>query len=88
MSVSRKELKGSPYRDRSIEENLKLFDGMKKGLFDEGECCLKAKIDFAHANPTMRDPVIFRIKYKSHPHCGNKVHNYNIIFIYINLFFF
>lgn len=67
---------------------MKLFDGMKKGLFEEGECCLKAKIDPAHVNPTMRDPVIYRIKYRPHPHCGNKVKKYLLKNLFIIVIFY
>ncbi|MBN1699041.1 MAG: glutamine--tRNA ligase/YqeY domain fusion protein [Spirochaetales bacterium] len=57
----------SPYRDRSVEENLSLFQKMKNGEFDEGACVLRAKIDMAHPNLNMRDPTIYRIK-KAHHH--------------------
>ncbi len=53
--------KESPYRNRSVEENLELFERMRKGEFEEGECVLRAKIDMASGNINMRDPVIFRI---------------------------
>jgi len=59
--------KNSPYRDRSIEENLKLFEGMKNGDFKEGEHILRAKIDMASPNMNMRDPALYRIL-KSHHH--------------------
>lgn len=59
--------KDSPYRNRSIEENLDLFERMKNGEFLDGHCCLRAKIDMAHPNMLMRDPVIYRIK-KAHHH--------------------
>lgn len=62
----RKAKKSSPFRDRSIEDNLKLFEQMKNGAFSEGSYCLRLKIDSAHVNPTMRDPVAYRIK--NHPH--------------------
>ncbi|AHF97465.1 glutaminyl-tRNA synthetase [Desulfurella acetivorans A63] len=51
----------SPYRNRSIEENLDLFEKMKNGEFKEGECVLRAKIDMSHPNLNMRDPVMYRI---------------------------
>jgi glutaminyl-tRNA synthetase len=62
----------SPYRNRSVEENLKLFEMMRQGRFDAGECCLRMKIDMKHNNPCMRDPVAYRIKYVPHPHAGDK----------------
>ncbi|MEM7027296.1 MAG: glutamine--tRNA ligase/YqeY domain fusion protein [Pseudomonadota bacterium] len=58
--------KDSPYRSRSIEENLDLFKRMKEGEFDEGECVLRAKIDMASPNINMRDPTIYRIRKVSH----------------------
>ncbi len=57
----------SPYRNISIEENLMLFEKMKNGEFDEGECVLRAKIDMSHPNLNMRDPVMYRI-IKTHHH--------------------
>lgn len=62
----------SPFRNRSVEENLKLFEMMRQGRFDEKECCLRMKIDMKHSNPCMRDPVAYRIKYAPHPHAGDK----------------
>ena len=53
--------KNSPYRDRSIEENLKLFEEMKNGAYKDGEKVLRAKIDMASPNINMRDPVIYRV---------------------------
>lgn len=61
----------SPYRERGPEENLALFERMKKGEFAEGECLLRAKIDMASANINMRDPAIYRIKKKAHHRTGN-----------------
>ena len=58
--------KDSPYRNRSVEENLNLFERMKNGEFKEGEICLRAKIDMASAFICMRDPVIYRVRYASH----------------------
>lgn len=58
--------KESPYRNRSVEENLELFEKMKKGEFPEETHVLRAKIDMAHPNLNMRDPVMYRIKYKPH----------------------
>ena len=62
----------SPYRNRSIEENLALFEDMKNGKFKDGEKCLRAKIDMASANINMRDPVIYRILRKTHHRTGDK----------------
>jgi glutaminyl-tRNA synthetase len=58
--------KNSPYRDRSIEESLDLFERMKKGEFPDGSRTLRAKIDMAHTNMLMRDPVLYRIKHAHH----------------------
>lgn len=62
----------SPYRDRSIEENLKLFEEMRAGKYADGEKVLRAKIDMAHPNLLMRDPVIYRIKHAHHHRTGDK----------------
>ncbi len=64
--------KNSPYRDRSVEENLALFEKMKNGEIDEGKMTLRAKIDMASPFFIMRDPVIYRILKKSHPVTGDK----------------
>ncbi|XKM13909.1 glutamine--tRNA ligase [Orbaceae bacterium ac157xtp] len=64
--------KNSPYRDRSIEENLALFTKMKNGGFEEGKACLRAKIDMASPFIIMRDPVLYRIKFASHHQTGDK----------------
>ena len=64
--------KESPYRNRSVEENLKLFEKMRNGDFEEGECVLRAKIDMKHPNILMRDPVMYRIKKVPHYKQGNK----------------
>ena len=64
--------KDSPYRNRSIEENLDLFIRMKDGEFPEGARVLRAKIDMQHPNLMMRDPVIYRILHKSHHNTGDK----------------
>ncbi|WP_103069086.1 glutamine--tRNA ligase/YqeY domain fusion protein [Aquimarina sediminis] len=61
----------SPYRDRSIEENLELFQKMKEGAFDEGEHVVRAKIDMADPNMLMRDPLMYRILKKSHHRTGD-----------------
>lgn len=65
-------MKDSPYRNRSVEENLELFTKMRQGRFTEKEACLRLKIDMKHPNTTMRDPVAYRIKYVPHPHVGDK----------------
>jgi len=62
----------SPYRNRSAEENLDLFERMRKGEFEEGAKVLRARIDMASSNITMRDPVIYRIKKAEHHRTGNK----------------
>ena len=62
----------SPFRDRTIEENLELFQGMKDGKFKEGEHVLRAKIDMSSPNMLMRDPIMYRILYKHHHRTGNK----------------
>ena len=64
--------KNSPYRDRSIEENLNLFERMTKGEFADGEKTLRAKIDMTSPNINMRDPVIYRIAHISHHQTGDK----------------
>ncbi len=60
----------SPYRSRSVEENLELFEKMRKGEFKEGECTLRAKIDMSHPNMLMRDPVLYRINFTPHHRTG------------------
>jgi len=62
----------SPYRNRSVEENLALFEGMKKGDFEEGTHVLRAKIDMEDPNMLMRDPIMYRILKKPHHRTGNK----------------
>ncbi len=64
--------KESPYRNRSVEENLDLFARMRAGEFADGEKVLRAKIDMASPNINMRDPVIYRICHAEHPHTGNR----------------
>ena len=64
--------KNSPYRDRSVEENLDLFERMKNGEFPDGAKTLRAKIDMASPNMNMRDPAIYRIVHTSHHRQGNK----------------
>jgi glutaminyl-tRNA synthetase len=60
----------SPYRTRKIEENLDLFERMRQGKFQEGECTLRAKIDMSHPNMLMRDPVLYRINFTPHHRTG------------------
>ncbi len=62
----------SPYRNRTVEENLELFERMRNGEFPEGACVLRAKIDMASGNINMRDPVMYRIIHASHHRTGNK----------------
>jgi len=64
--------KESPYRNRSVEENMELLERMKSGEFEEGEHVLRAKIDMASGNINMRDPVIYRIRKVSHHRTGDK----------------
>ena len=64
--------KNSPYRDRSIEENLRLFEGMRNGEFEDGSKVLRAKIDMASPNINMRDPVIYRVAHMSHHNTGDR----------------
>ncbi len=64
--------KPSPYRDRSIEENLALFEKMRAGGFEEGKACLRAKIDMASSFMVMRDPVLYRVRFAEHHQTGNK----------------
>ena len=64
--------KDSPYRNRSIEENLQLFEQMREGKFADGEKTLRAKIDMAHPNMNMRDPIMYRIIHTSHHRTGDK----------------
>jgi glutaminyl-tRNA synthetase len=63
--------KNSPNRNRSTEENLSLFTAMKEGLYKDGEKVLRAKIDMAHVNMLMRDPIIYRIKHARHHRTGD-----------------
>ena len=64
--------KESPYRDRTVEENLKLFEEMREGRYADGEKVLRAKIDMASPNINMRDPVIYRIVHAEHHNTGDK----------------
>ncbi|MBO6047452.1 MAG: glutamine--tRNA ligase/YqeY domain fusion protein [Erysipelotrichaceae bacterium] len=64
--------KNSPYRDRSVEENLDLFERMKNGEFEDGSHVLRAKIDMASPNINMRDPVLYRVAHMTHHNTGDK----------------
>lgn len=64
--------KDSPYRSRSVEENLRLFEDMRKGKYKDGEKVLRAKIDMASPNMHMRDPIMYRIKHAHHHRTGDK----------------
>ncbi|MGI6205855.1 MAG: glutamine--tRNA ligase/YqeY domain fusion protein [Anaerovoracaceae bacterium] len=64
--------KESPYRNRSIDENLRLFREMKEGKYEDGAMCLRAKIDMASPNINMRDPVLYRISHEAHHRTGTK----------------
>lgn len=64
--------KSSPYRSRSIDENLRLFRSMKNGEFPDGKCVLRAKIDMTASNMNLRDPTLYRIKRASHPMTGTQ----------------
>jgi len=68
--------KESPYRNRSVDENLDLFKRMAAGEFDEGECVLRAKIDMSSPNVIMRDPTLYRIRKREHHRTGDKWHIY------------
>ena len=64
--------KNSPFRERPVAENLDLFERMRKGEFPEGSRTLRAKVDMAHPNLNMRDPVMYRILYAEHHRTGNQ----------------
>jgi len=64
--------RNSPYRDRSVEENLELFERMRRGEFEEGECVLRAKIDMASPNINLRDPTLYRIRKIPHQRTGDE----------------
>jgi glutaminyl-tRNA synthetase len=64
--------RNSPYRDRPVEENLRLLEGMKRGDFEEGECVLRAKIDMASPNINLRDPTLYRIRKVPHQRTGDE----------------
>uniref|UniRef100_A0A7S3KA58 glutamine--tRNA ligase n=1 Tax=Euplotes crassus TaxID=5936 RepID=A0A7S3KA58_EUPCR len=72
MREGRRNGEESPYRNRTIEENLELFENMRLGKFKEGECCLRMKGEMNHKNFNMRDHVAYRINHTSHPHSGDK----------------
>eukprot|EP01098_Paradermamoeba_levis_P006328 TRINITY_DN2627_c0_g3_i4.p1 TRINITY_DN2627_c0_g3~~TRINITY_DN2627_c0_g3_i4.p1 ORF type:complete len:798 (+),score=353.20 TRINITY_DN2627_c0_g3_i4:43-2394(+) len=72
MKEGRENKRESPYRNRSVEENLKLFQAMKDGKLEAGSVVLRLKIDMTSPNPCMRDPVAYRIKFVPHPHVGDK----------------
>ncbi len=64
--------KNSPYRDRSVEENLELFENMKNGVYRDGEKVLRAKIDMSSPNINMRDPIIYRVAHMAHHNTGDR----------------
>ena len=64
--------RNSPFRDRSPEENLRLFEAMNRGEFEEGECVLRAKIDMASPNMNLRDPTLYRIRKIAHQRTGDR----------------
>ncbi len=64
--------KESPFRNRSVEENLRIFNEMRQGKYEDGAKVLRAKIDMGHPNMLMRDPIIYRILHKEHHRTGNK----------------
>jgi glutaminyl-tRNA synthetase len=68
----RRQARESPYRNRSVEENLDLFTRMKNGEFPDGKCSLRAKIDVTSPNVWMRDPLLYRIRHAEHHHTGGK----------------
>lgn len=64
--------KNAPYRDRTVDENMALFTAMREGKYKDGEKVLRAKIDMAHPNLLLRDPIIYRIKHAHHHRTGNQ----------------
>ena len=64
--------KKDPYSDRSVEENLELFENMKKGVYPDGSKVLRAKIDMASSNINMRDPILYRVAHMSHHNTGDQ----------------
>jgi glutaminyl-tRNA synthetase len=77
--------KNSPFRDRSVEENLRLFQDMKAGKYRDGEKVLRAKIDMAHTNMHMRDPIIYRIKHAHHHRTGRCHREYHAQHLYAGI---
>jgi glutaminyl-tRNA synthetase len=67
---------GNAYRDTGVEENLRLFEQMREGGYEEGDCVLRAKIDMASPNMHLRDPLLYRIKHAHHHRTGDKWHIY------------
>lgn len=72
IKLYRNEKRNSPYRDRSVEENLALFEQMREGRFEEGKATLRVKMDMQHENPNMRDFIAYRIRFVDHPMTGDK----------------
>ena len=72
MKAGREAKTDSPWRNKTVAENLKNFEKMRQGRYAEGECSLRVKMDMQHPNPCMRDFVAYRIRYVSHPHSGDK----------------
>ncbi|KAL6761426.1 tRNA synthetases class I, catalytic domain-containing protein [Haematococcus lacustris] len=72
IEVSREQREPSPWRDRPIEESLRLFEDMRRGLFEEGQATLRMKMDHKNNNYNMFDLIAYRIKYVEHPHAGAK----------------
>ncbi|CAD8176011.1 unnamed protein product [Paramecium pentaurelia] len=72
MKEYRRNKQPSPYRDRNIDESLRIFNEMQEGKHPESKYTLRLKIDYQHANPTLRDPVIYRVLYTQHPKSGDK----------------
>jgi len=72
MSEYRRECKDSPWRNTSVEENLKLFKYMRQGRLAEGECTLRVKMNMQSPNPNMRDFAAYRIRFIEHPMTGDK----------------
>lgn len=72
MKKAREEMTDSPWRNSTVEENLKRFERMRSGYYAEGECCLRAKMDMKSPNTVMRDMVMYRVRFVDHPHSGDK----------------
>lgn len=68
----REDKTNSPWRDRGVEENLRLFEHMRQGRYAEGEATLRLKMDMTSNNPNLRDVIAYRVKYAPHPHVGDK----------------